>query len=159
MGCPVTTVGGVNGRWERIWVVLTVGYAFVRIALADRFFSEYGLSVWWFAAVELSSSALFGVSSARFVKSVVTVTGTHRIPWAFATLVGFTAPDAFVFWSTRRLPHSLLAAFAGFVGVSVITSVISVRRRISKGKSLPPGSSPSSASGAKSTHVVSSTSD
>ncbi len=156
MGCWVSTVGPVNGRWEKIWVVLTVGYAFVRIALADRFFSEYGLSVWWFAAVELSSSALFGVSSARFVKSVVTDAVKNRIPWAFGTLVGFTAPDAFVFWSTRRLPHSLLAAFAAFVTVSVITSVVSVRRRIARGKTQPAPPAPSTP---KSAHPVSSPGD
>jgi hypothetical protein len=117
-------------------VLVTVAYAFVRIELADKFLTEYGLSIWWFAAIEISSSILFGVASARFVKAVLDPEAKHRNLWGLGTLIGFTAPDAFVFISTKTLPKSVLETLVLFVLVSVVSSVVSIRRRIAKGKQL-----------------------
>ncbi len=107
---------------ERLWILLSVGYAVVRIVLADRFLAEYGLSIRWFAAIEIGSSLLFAVSSARFIRTIVDATHRHRLLWAFGTLIGFASPDLFVFATTRHLPKTLLVIL---VVVAIITLGVS----------------------------------
>jgi uncharacterized integral membrane protein len=117
-------------RLQKLWLVLTVAYAVIRIALAHRYLRKFGLSVPAFAAIELTSSVLFGFASGRFVPAVVDRHRRHMVGWGSATLVGFMAPDLFAMVTTRRIPQRMLKFLAFFIFVTLGISAISLFRRI-----------------------------
>jgi lysylphosphatidylglycerol synthetase-like protein (DUF2156 family) len=114
---------------EHAWIVATLVYAAFRIALAQRFLAKYGLNVGWFALLEVLSSLLFGLASGRFVGAVL---DRHRraFGWAGLTVVGYAAPDAYVFKSTHRLPRGLLAVMLVFIALSMAVSFFSLQHRL-----------------------------
>ncbi len=117
-------------RLQTIWLFATIGYALVRIALADRYLSKYGLSVPAFAAIELSSSALFGFASGRFVPAVADRQPKAMASWGLATLIGFGAPDLFAVVTTHRIPRNLLVTLVVVIVGSLTFSAFELSRRI-----------------------------
>jgi hypothetical protein len=126
----------MRSRLQLLWLLVTLAYAGVRIALASRYLAGYGLSIPIFAVIELASSALFGFASGRFVPALAARTGPdgrhwrELINWGAATLIGFAAPDAFVFATTRRVPFQTLILLIFFVTASMVFSSFTLRRRV-----------------------------
>jgi hypothetical protein len=125
----------MRSRLQLLWLLVTLVYAGIRIALASRYLAGYGLSIPVFAVIELASSALFGFASGRLVPALAdrTMPGKHTkqsINWGAATLVGFAAPDAFVFATTRSVPFQTLLVLIIFVTGSLTFSSVSLRRRV-----------------------------
>jgi hypothetical protein len=120
----------MRSRLQIIWLGATLAYALVRIALADRYFAKYGLSVPAFAALELGSSALFGFASGRFIPAVVDRHRRHTFGWGAATLVGFGAPDLFAVITIRRIPHNLLVILVVIIVGSLTFSGYELSRRV-----------------------------
>lgn len=110
-------------RWlEHAWFLVVVVYALVRIFLADRFLSKYGLPIKPFALVEIFSSIIYALASARFVGALVD--GHNRKAGFFGlfTLLGFGAPDVFVIVASDHIPKSIYVVFALIVlGTMVFT--------------------------------------
>ena len=127
--------GAVRRSIEHAWIVATLLYAAFRIALAERFLAKYGLNVGWFALIEVISSLLFGLASGRFVGAVL---DRHRraFGWAGLTVVGYAAPDAYVFESTHRLPRGILAIMLGFIALSMAVSFFSLQHRLREERAL-----------------------
>ena len=50
----------VRERLHSLWILVTLGYAGLRILLANQFLAKYGLNTGWFAIIELISSLLLG---------------------------------------------------------------------------------------------------
>jgi hypothetical protein len=126
----------MRSRLQMLWFLVTVGYAVLRIALARRFLSRYGLSIPQFAVIEILSSALFGFASGRLIPRLA-----HRrnmsekalrvtLGWGVATVIGFAAPDVFVFATTRRVPIQMLVLLVMFVMGSLSFSSFMIRRRV-----------------------------
>jgi hypothetical protein len=58
--------------FARLWVALVMLWAGLRILAVEIWLVDYGVSIWWFAVIEVLSSVLYGVSSARLVKELAT---------------------------------------------------------------------------------------
>ncbi len=123
-------------RLQLLWLATTLSYALLRIALAQRFLSQYGLNVTRFAMVELASSTLFGVASGRLIPALV---AKRQLPsngwkptisWGMATVVGFATPDIYIFRSTHRVPIQVLAVLLSVVTLSMIVLVFELRRKL-----------------------------
>jgi hypothetical protein len=115
-------------RWlERGWFFVVVVYALVRIVLADKFLARYGLPIKPFAAVEVLSSMMYALASARFVGELVD--GNHRKGGFFGlcSLVAFGAPDVFVIVASDHIPRSIYLVFALIVIGTVVFSVRELR--------------------------------
>lgn len=115
---------------ERGWVVVALAYGVVRIALAGKFLTEYGLSVKAFSVVEILSSLLYGFAGVHLVRSVVASDRRRTWWWAFAALVGFAAPEVYVFSVVRRLPMTLIMILVGIVVVSAVLAVLALRTKL-----------------------------
>jgi len=114
----------------RGWIVASVLYGFVRILLVWRFLSDYGIDPFVFAAIELTSSALFGWASGRLVVAVIDRDRRSRGVMALVSLAGYLAPDVYVFASAGRFPDGLLATVVTIAVVSALLTSIGIVRSI-----------------------------
>ena len=117
---------------ERSWVGVALAYGVVRIALAGKFLTEYGLSIKAFSVVEISSSLLYGVAGVHLVRAVVASDRRRTSWWSLAALVGFAAPEVYVFSVVRRLPLTLILVLVGIVVVSAVIAVLALRTKLSE---------------------------
>ncbi|CAB5001328.1 unannotated protein [freshwater metagenome] len=66
--------------------------------------SEYGISTKIFAAVEISSSLIYGASSAKAVSKHFRKQKLSVLFWGFIAFVSYITPDAYVLINGRTLP-------------------------------------------------------
>ncbi len=86
------------------WVVVVLLWSVARICAVSVWLSEYGISTKIFAAVEISSSLIYGVSSAKAVSSHFSKQKLSLLVWGLITLVSYITPDAYVLVNGRTLP-------------------------------------------------------
>jgi hypothetical protein len=67
--------------FARLWVALVMLWAGLRILAVEIWLVDYGVSIWWFAVIEVLSSVLYGVSSARLVKELATRHRKNSAKW------------------------------------------------------------------------------
>ena len=118
-------------RWlEHGWFLVVVVYALVRIFLANKFLAKYGLPMKTFAVVELASSMMYALASARFVGALVD--GHNRKAGFFGlfTLVGFGAPDVFVVVASDHIPRSIYVVLALIVLGTIVFTVRELRAKM-----------------------------
>ncbi len=132
---------------ERLWFVLSLGYAAIRVLGASAFLEKYGLNIVVFAIVEFVSSSFLAVASAHVVRNVVggvddallsfgvdrrnderRVARARR--WVAVVVVCFAAPDVYAYLATDHLPPALIVLLVVALIVSALTSVIVIARRI-----------------------------
>ena len=127
---------------ERIWIALGLAYAVVRIIGANAFLTQYGLHIFTFAVIELITSVVLAISTARVVTSFVDEQHHAIRRWCLIVLVSFAAPDVYAYKATRHLPRSLVAMLAATLTVSAVSSIVAIRKKVRKVKSdtsaLPP---------------------
>jgi hypothetical protein len=83
-----------------------------------QFLSKYGVNTAIYLGIELCSSAMYGISSARVIGSFVDAQWRMLRRWAPIALLAYAAPDAYVFASAGRLPGSLLRVLLSIVFVT-----------------------------------------
>ena len=109
-----------------IWMVVVMIWSAARILAVSVWLSEYGISTKIFAAVEISSSLIYGASSAKAVSKHFRKQKLSVLFWGFIAFVSYITPDAYVLVNGRTLPTNyyvvivLLAVSFGAYAVFVI---------------------------------------
>ena len=111
--------------FARLWVVLVMLWAGLRILAVEIWLVDYGVSIWWFAVIEVLSSVLYGVSSARLVKELSARRRNNSAKWGTFTLVGYVLPDTYLLSVGRAMP---LATYLVVVSLAVAFAVIALVR-------------------------------
>ena len=121
----LTTVVAMSRRTAAVlWIIASLGYAVLRIALADRYLTKYGLNTLWFALVELLSTLAFGVASARLVGAALDKRFRAAVGWIALTLAGFLSADIYTILATRHLPNHMNYVVFGVIALGIVTTVI-----------------------------------
>ena len=108
------------------WMVVVLLWSVARIFAVSVWLSEYGISTKIFAAVEISSSLIYGASSAKAVSNHFREQKLSVLFWGFIAFVSYITPDAYVLVNGRTLPTNyyvvivLLAVSFGAYAVVVI---------------------------------------
>lgn len=111
--------------FARLWVALVMLWAGLRILAVEIWLVDYGVSIWWFAVIEVLSSVLYGVSSARLVKELSARRRNNSAKWGAFTLVGYVLPDTYLLSVGRAMP---LATYLVVVSLAVAFAVIALVR-------------------------------
>lgn len=111
--------------FARLWVALVMLWAGLRILAVEIWLVDYGVSIWWFALIEVLSSVLYGVSSARLVKELSARRRNNSAKWGTFTLVGYVLPDTYLLSVGRAMP---LATYLVVVSLAVAFAVIALVR-------------------------------
>ncbi|MDP5109302.1 MAG: hypothetical protein NWP73_06010 [Ilumatobacteraceae bacterium] len=111
--------------FARLWVALVMLWAGLRILAVEIWLVDYGVSIWWFTVIEVLSSVLYGVSSARLVKELSARRRNNSAKWGTFTLVGYVLPDTYLLSVGRAMP---LATYLVVVSLAVAFAVIALVR-------------------------------
>jgi hypothetical protein len=116
-----------------MWILLVMLWSVARICAVSVWLSEYGISTKIFAAVEISSSLIYGASSAKAVSNHFSRQRRSYLIWGLIACVSFIAPDAFVFVNSRSMPtiyYVVIVLLAvSFGAYAVFTIARAVRSR------------------------------
>jgi hypothetical protein len=121
---------------ERLWIVGSVAYGGLRIFVADRTVRRYGVNIWAFAVVELGTSFVYGLGTARVVGALVDRRRDQVMRWAPLAAGAFLAPEAFIVVSGRRMPTVVYAVVGLVVLVMGTVAVVSLTRKVRAGRQL-----------------------
>jgi hypothetical protein len=135
----------IRRRLEHAWFLAVVLYALIRIFLADKFLAKYGLPIKPFALVEVVSSMVYALASARFVGALVDNHNRKAGFFGLCTLVGFGAPDVFVIVASDHIPRSIYVVLALIVLGTAVYTIRELRVKMRKArvqKQSVPGAEP-----------------
>jgi hypothetical protein len=120
---------------ERLWIVGSVAYGGLRVFIADRTVRRYGVNIWAFAAVELVTSFIYGLSSARVVGALIDRRGDQVVRWGVLTVASFLAPESFILITGRRMPTIVYIVIGALLVALGTVAAISLRRKVRAGRS------------------------
>jgi hypothetical protein len=101
-----------RGLWSRIWLIAVITWSLIRISAVKFWLSNYGVNTVIFAAIELISASIYGMSSARFVFAVIDRKRKDAMKWGAIAGLMYLAPDFYVLSVGQRLPVTAYAAIA-----------------------------------------------
>ena len=100
-------------------------WAGMRILAVEIWLVGYGINIWWFAVIELLSSILYGLSSARLVRALTIRHRKDSGKWGVLTLIGYVMPDTYLLSVGRAMP---IATYAIVISLAVFFAVIALVR-------------------------------
>ena len=118
--------------FARLWVALVMLWAGLRILAVEIWLVDYGVNIWWFATVEVLSSILYGVSSARLVKELTTRHRKNSAKWGTLTLVGYVLPDTYLLSVGRAMPLATYLVVASLAVAFAVIALVRTRASVMK---------------------------
>ena len=127
---PATTRSAQRRVLERLWIVGSVAYGGLRIFIADHTVRRYGVNIFAFAVVELGTSFVYGLATARVVGALVDRHRDALARWVPIALASFIAPEAFIVVSGHRMPRAVYLVVATIVVVMGSVATWSLVRKV-----------------------------
>ena len=101
----------------------------IRIGAVSVWLSRYGVNASVFAVVEIVSSIIYGVASARTVLALVDKRRRIALLWGSTSAVSYLAPDVYVFSSGQSLPMMSYVVIITLIIVLGSVGIVDARRR------------------------------
>ncbi len=117
-------------RLERAWVVAVVLYGIGRSLVVWKMLAKYGVNPLIYFAIDVGSSCLYGVATARLVRSVVHREREKAIKWGVLAAAAFIAPDVYLVATLDRAPKYVYVVIAVIVVSLGLLAVLGVRRQL-----------------------------
>ena len=122
-------------RLSNTWAGMVLAWSFIRTLLVWAAVGDYGLNPWIYLAIDLFSAVTDAITTPRMVLSFIDERYRQAFGWGMIALVAFMIPDVYIFLGTRHLPTNLIIIICSVIGVTLIIGIVSVVRRIHKGRS------------------------
>lgn len=127
-------MGDRRAQLERGWILISIAYGGLRAALVWKFLSPYGVNPYVFGAIEFSSAALYGKSSATVVGAVVDGAWNRLRTWLPVAVLSYSAPDTYVFLSAGRLPSNMLAILISVASVTLVLTCVGMFTQVRRSR-------------------------
>ena len=112
-----------------LWLLAVMLWCAIRIGVVSVWLSQYGVNTSIFAIVEIVSSVIYGVASARTVLSLVDKRRRIALLWGSASALSYLAPDAYVFSAGQSLPLMSYVVIITLICVLGSVGLVDARRR------------------------------
>jgi len=112
-----------------LWLLAVMLWCAIRIGAVSVWLSKYGVNTSVFAVVEIVSSVIYGVASAKTVLALVDKRRQVALLWGVASAISYLAPDFYVLSAGKSLP---LASYVVIIALIVVLGSIGIadaRRR------------------------------
>ena len=119
---------------ERLWIVGSIAYGGLRIFVADRTVRRYGVNIWGFAAVELSTSWLYGLSTARVAGALIDRRFRGAAQWGAVAAATFLAPEGFIVLTGRDMPAVVYVVIGALLATLGTVAAVSLMRKVRTGR-------------------------
>jgi hypothetical protein len=117
-------------RLETIWVFAVVVYGIGRSLVVWKVLAKYGVNPLTYFVIDVGSSWLYGIATARLVRSGVHRDGEKAIKWGVLAAITFIAPDVYLVATLSRAPKYLYVVIAVIVVSLGLLAVLGVRRQL-----------------------------
>jgi uncharacterized membrane protein YhaH (DUF805 family) len=111
------------------WLVAVMLWCAIRIGVVSVWLSQYGVNTSVFAVIEIVSSVIYGVASARTVLALVGKRRRNALLWGLASVVAYLVPDVYVFSAGQSLPLLSYVVIITLIVVIGSVGILDVRRR------------------------------
>jgi hypothetical protein len=111
------------------WLVAVMLWCVIRIGVVSVWLSQYGVNTSVFAVIEIVSSVIYGVASARTVLALVGKRRRNALLWGLASVVAYLVPDVYVFSAGQSLPLLSYVVIITLIVVLGSVGILDVRRR------------------------------
>lgn len=101
----------------------------IRIGAVSVWLSKYGVNTSVFAVVEIVSSIIYGVASARTVLALVDKRRRDALLWGSTSTISYLAPDVYVFSAGQSLPVMSYVVIIALIVVLGSVGIVDARRR------------------------------
>ena len=112
-----------------IWLIAVMLWCVIRIGAVSIWLSQYGVNTLIFAVVEIVSSIIYGIGSARTVLALVDKRRQVALVWGVASAVSYLAPDVYVFSAGQTLPLMSYVVIITLIVVLGSVGLVGARRR------------------------------
>jgi hypothetical protein len=123
-----------RANFERVWIFLSLVYGGIRSAFVWKFLRKFGVNPYVFGGIEFTSAALYGKSSAQVVGAVIDGAWKLFRIWTPVALVAYFAPDAYVLFSSGRLPSDMMTILLAVVCVTLVLTGLGLVSQIRRGR-------------------------
>ena len=114
---------------------MVLAWSFIRTLLVWAAVGDYGLNPWIYLSIDLCSAVIDAITTPRMVLSFIDEHYRQAVGWGVIALVAFIIPDVYIFLGTRHLPTNLIIIICSVIGLTLVIAVVSVLRKIHKGRS------------------------
>ena len=111
------------------WLAAVMLWCAIRIGVVSVWLSQYGVNTSVFAVIEIVSSVIYGVASARTVLALVGKRRRNALLWGLASVVAYLVPDVYVFSAGQSLPLLSYVVIITLIVVLGSVGILDVRRR------------------------------
>lgn len=111
------------------WLVAVMLWCAIRIGVVSVWLSQYGVNTSVFAVIEIVSSVIYGVASARTVLALVDKRRRNALLWGLASVFAYLVPDVYVFSAGQSLPLLSYVVIITLIVVLGSVGILDVRRR------------------------------
>jgi len=112
-----------------LWLLAVMLWCAIRIGAVSVWLSKYGVNTSVFAVVEIVSSVIYGVASAKTVLALVDKHRRIALMWGSASAVSYLAPDVYVFSTGQSLPLLSYVVIITLIIVLGSAGIVDARRR------------------------------
>ncbi|TSA52341.1 MAG: hypothetical protein D4R44_05855 [Actinobacteria bacterium] len=112
-----------------VWLIAVMLWCVIRIGAVSVWLSKYGVNTSVFAVVEIVSSIIYGIASARTVLALVDKRRQVALAWGVASAVSYLAPDVYVFSAGQSLPLMSYVVIITLIVVLGGVGLVDARRR------------------------------
>ena len=121
-------------RVEEVWVILTLAWGLGRVFVVWRTLSRYGVNPWIYGAIEVATSPVYGVATARVVLNLLDLKRHAASRWAAVGLAMFLAPDLYIVGAGKHMPVIVYVVVGLLVAVLGGLAVSGVRTKVRDGR-------------------------
>ncbi|MCY7299785.1 MAG: hypothetical protein LH616_11305 [Ilumatobacteraceae bacterium] len=119
---------------SRTWAGIVVVWSLIRTLIVWAAVGEYGLNPWIYLSLDLGAAIVDAVTTPRMVIAFIDDHFKQAFKWAVISVVAFIIPDVYIFLGTRTLPLRIIVALCLIIGLTLTVGIISVIRKIRKGR-------------------------
>ena len=116
--------------WERLWASTIVLYTFAATFVVWKTLGKYGVNPIGFFFVDLVTSWLYGISTARLVVCLYRRQMKPAQKYGIYTLINFAIPDIYIFAFARHVPKDIYYAIFGVIAILAAFSIAGVVQQI-----------------------------
>ena len=120
--------------WERIWASTIIIYSFVATFVVWKALHKYGVNPYLFFVIDVITSWLYGLASARLVMSVIKKRTNQIAKWGIYSALNFVIPQVYILVSAHDVPREVYLIIGAVICVLAIFSLIGIYNELRKAR-------------------------
>lgn len=116
--------------WERIWASTIVLYTFVATFVVWKALHKYGVNPYLFFVIDLITSWIYGIASARLVVAIIQKRWKESQKWGWLSAFNFMLPQIYILASARHVPRDVYLIIYSVIGVLVALAFLGIAGQI-----------------------------